>query len=200
VKAKNDASMVAMGLINFQKDVGADALTFGSAVAAVSQTLRLPDVLASEGSAPSVEGTDSDDAEVTLPLLAAPGQERGSQLRLERSSMRAQRRRWREVGTGALDDHLVTNRRGYRYRRPGEYGGWNGPYVSAQIKGDPWGNQYMINSHWLDGGSSTADSQGQPRRAVFVITAGANGVIETPFEQSIVDAHVYGDDIVIRIQ
>jgi hypothetical protein len=58
----------------------------------------------------------------------------------------------------------------------------------------------MINSHWIDGGSSTADAQGHPRRAVFVVSAGANGIIETPFEQSIVDAHVYGDDIVIRIQ
>jgi hypothetical protein len=94
----------------------------------------------------------------------------------------------------------MNHRRGYRVRRSGEYGGWNGPYVSAEVKGDPWGRRFLINSQWLDGGSSTADAQGRIRRAVFVVSPGADGVVDTPFEQSIVDARAYGDDIVIRIQ
>src|SRR5688572_28701673 len=196
VKAKNDASMIALGLINFQRDLGADALTFGGAGA--TQVLRLPGVLASDGTIPDTEG-DAEDAVVDAtigPLLVAPDDRSGD----GRAGLRAGRRRWRELAVGSLDDHLMTNRRGYRFRRPGEYGGWNGPYLSAEIKGDPWGNQFLINSQWIDGGSSTADAQGRPRRAVFVVSAGADGVIDTPFEQSIVDARAFGDDIVIRIQ
>ena len=38
-----------------------------------------------------------------------------------------------------------------------------------------------------------------PTRGVRRV-AGADGVIDTPFEQTIVDARAFGDDIVIRIQ
>jgi type II secretory pathway pseudopilin PulG len=183
VKARNDASMIAMGLINFQKDLGADAVNVGGADEA-ARVPRLPALLASQGAAPATEDADEDAPR----LLNAP------------ASLQAERRRWIEAPAGSLDDVLMTNRRGYRYRRPGEYGGWNGPYISGAIKGDPWGNQYLINSQWLDGGTSTADADGRPRRAVFVVSAGANGVIDTPFEQTVVDAQAYGDDIVVRIQ
>jgi type II secretory pathway pseudopilin PulG len=180
VKAKNDASMIAMGLINFQKDLGADAVNVGGADGA-TRTPRFPGLLASQGAAPATEDTDQEAASA-------------------HASPQAERRRWIETSAGSLDDVLMTNRRGYRYRRPGEYGGWNGPYISGEIKGDPWGNQYLVNSQWLDGGNSTADAAGRPRRAVFVMSAGANGVIDTPFEQTVVDARAYGDDIVVRIQ
>lgn len=201
VKAKNDASMIAMGLINLQKDLGGDALAYG-AVAALSQELRLPDVLATAGAAPVVEEEEREsgaEMPTVTPLLARPARGRGGNGDARETS-RAQRRKWFELSSGALDDHLMTNRKGYRFRRPGEYGGWNGPYLSAEVSGDPWGNQYLVNSLWLDGGASAADSEGRPRRAVFVVSAGADGVIQTPFEQPITDARPYGDDVAIRIQ
>ena len=202
VKARNDASMIAMGLINLQKDLGGDALSFGGAVAAVGQALSLPEVLATEGAAPEVDGAvEVAEATLALPLLARPGaQDTAATRQAQRAALRGQRRKWQESRTDALDDHLRTNRRGYRYRRPGEYGGWNGPYVSAAIQGDPWGKKYMINSQFLDGSASVADSSGNPRNAVFVVSAGADGIIDTPFAQPIVDARAYGDDIAIRIQ
>jgi type II secretory pathway pseudopilin PulG len=180
VKARNDASMIAMGLINFQKDLGADAVNIGGTDES-ARAPRLPALLASQGAAPATEDTDE-------------------QAVSARASLQVERRRWIEAAAGSLDDVLKTNRRGYRFRRPGEYGGWNGPYISGEIKGDPWGNQYLINSQWLDGGTSTADAAGRPRRAVFVMSAGANGVVDTPFEQTVVEARAYGDDIVVRIQ
>ena len=75
VKAKNDASMIALGLINLQKDVGADALNIGGA-ACRDAALRLPDLLASQGSAPETD--DAPDQRERrrrpiVPLLAAPG-------------------------------------------------------------------------------------------------------------------------------
>jgi type II secretory pathway pseudopilin PulG len=203
VKAKNDAAMIAMGLINLQKDLGADALTFGDATT-VSAQAGLPEVLASDGSEPnaeeSAEGDVEDSGVVPRGFRALfNGEGIGAEV-AERVVLREARRRWRQARSEPLEDHLYTNRRGYRYRRPGESGGWNGPYVSAHLKGDPWGNQYLINSQWFDGGSTVADSQGRPRRAVFVVSAGANGVVDTPYEQTIVDARAFGDDLVVRIQ
>ena len=195
VKTRNDAAMIAMGLINFQKDLGADAANYGAGVA--TQTLRLPALLASQGAAPETDDSRTRSSSLFAPLVGKPDT---IQADPAQAALLAQRRRWREIAASALDDVLINNRSGYRYRRPGEYGGWNGPYISGEVKGDPWGNQYLINSQWLDGGSSTADASGRPRRAVFVVSAGADGVIDTPFEQSIVEARAYGDDIVTRIQ
>src|SRR5688572_6916797 len=198
VKARNDASMIAMGLINLQKDVGGDALSYGGAIASLAQGFALPDVLASRGAVPEVD--EVAEAAISLTVLVAPGDHEATSRRAQRAALRAQRRKWRESRTAPLDDHLRTNRRGYRYRRPGEYGGWNGPYMSTELKGDPWGGQFLINSQFLDGGSTTADAEGRPRRAVFVLSAGSNRIIETPYEQSIVDTRAYGDDIVVRLQ
>lgn len=202
VKAKNDASMIAMGLINFQKDLGANALAVATELGEA-----LPDVLASDGSVPSVEGADDSEllevveGEAGAALLASPTQMTRRQTRRSaRETLRTERRRWREVRAGMLDDHLTTNRQGYRARRPGETDGWAGPYLSNVIKGDPWGNQFVVNTAWLDGGSTPADQNGRTRRAVYVVSAGANGTIDTPYEQPITDAEAFGDDIVIRIQ
>jgi type II secretory pathway pseudopilin PulG len=212
VKAKNDAAMIAMAIINLQKDLGGDALSFGGAVAPMgigltpAETSSLPDVLASAGAPPAAAESEEDmlEAAEAGPLLSQLRPPHGGSGRGAAEHpvelLRAERRRWREVRAGALEDHLLTNRRGYRYRRPGEYGGWNGPYISAPTRGDAWGNQFLVNSAWLDGGSTAADEYGRPRRAVFVVSAGANGVIETPFEQPITDARAFGDDIVVRIQ
>ena len=97
VKAKNDASMIALGLINLQKDVGGDALNVGGA-AVGSAALRMPDLLASQGSAPDIEDAQTSDSDVatTIPLLAAPGHSGVSLTASARAAMRAQRRRWRE--------------------------------------------------------------------------------------------------------
>jgi hypothetical protein len=200
VRAKNDASMIAMGLINLQKDMGGDALAYSAS--SVAQALSLPEVLSTEGQAPEIDDHEQPGDSSLLAALAPPAQRAGVRNggTGERGLRRSLRRKWRESATGSLDDHLMTNRRGYRYRRPGEYGGWNGPYVSAPIAGDPWGKRYMINTQFLDGGSTAADDNGQPRRAVFVISSGSNGIVETPFEQPITDAQSFGDDIVIRIQ
>jgi type II secretory pathway pseudopilin PulG len=200
VKAKNDASMIAMAMINFEKDLGAGAISAAGA-ASLSQALGMADVLASDGATPEVDDPQSTaDPSAVVALLSAPGQRRNASGQPQLQSSRAQRRRWRDSPVESLDDHLTTNHHGYRYRRPGEAAGWNGPYISARVKGDPWGNQYLLNSRFLDGGATAADAQGRPRRAVYVVSAGADGVIETPFEQSITDAQAYGDDVVIRIQ
>jgi len=44
------------------------------------------------------------------------------------------------------------------------------------------------------------DSNGTRLGAVFVLSAGPNGVIETPFYQARDNARLYGDDIGYRLQ
>jgi type II secretory pathway pseudopilin PulG len=200
VKAKSDASMIAMGLINFQKDMGvaALALTGSTGGAANPQAIGFPAVLVTAGEIPGIEDSEEEETGPAFTLLARLGGHENTAG--DAPSTRAMRRKWQEGPTDTLDDHLMHNRRGYRFRQPGEYGGWNGPYLSSPVAGDPWGNRYLINTKFLDGRTTIADETGRVRRAVFVVSPGGNGVIETPFDQSVVDARAYGDDIVIRIQ
>src|SRR5687767_15589266 len=58
VRAKGDAQMIAMALINLQKDLGGDALAFTGLASATAEPLTLPDVLATPGDMPEIDGTD----------------------------------------------------------------------------------------------------------------------------------------------
>lgn len=117
-----------------------------------------------------------------------------------------------------LDNQLVTNRPGYSgtgvftgtsYPRMGQiswsrFKGWNGPYVAAMPKSDPWDDRYLVNVQLLtpqgiQQQTTLTLGTGQ-RAAVFVISAGPNRQLETRFDQ-VADAFVAGgDDIVFRIQ
>lgn len=200
VKAANDSRLIATGMIQFERDLGSSVIgdgavsvSGGSAVAGAPG--RRAAVLVSDGDEPEVSGESAADTPdfrkkflLNKPGLAAP------------QSGRAARRAWLEAATGLIDDHLITNRAGHRLKRPSDTAGWNGPYISAVIKSDPWGKRYLVNTGWLSGGASAADENGDMRRAVFVVSAGDNGVIDTPFDQPINDASLQGDDIGIRIQ
>lgn len=92
---------------------------------------------------------------------------------------------------GRLDQHLVENQPAYRARSRGQAGsmvkGWAGPYVSPGVPADPWGNRYAVNIGQLRDGTGDA----------FVISAGPNGRIETPFSGAATTPQ--GDDIVAII-
>ena len=67
---------------------------------------------------------------------------------------------------------------------------WRGPYLD--VRADPWGRKYLVNI--INGKSGSSD-------AVFVLSAGSNGILETAFnitKTSSVTAG--GDDIVYRIK
>ena len=66
---------------------------------------------------------------------------------------------------------------------------WRGPYLDA-ARPDPWGNRYMANVAWLtvpQGGDSVGFI-----RPVFVISAGPDEELDTPFGS--VGGFVLGDD------
>ena len=108
---------------------------------------------------------------------------------------------WTTGVAGGLSDQLVTNAPGYALRSPTTQFGWNGPYFSSQLMADPWGNRYAVNVALVDLSPGAATMSGQAKMAVWVLSAGPNGIIETPFASSILTAvRPGGDDIGTRVQ
>jgi prepilin-type N-terminal cleavage/methylation domain-containing protein len=107
---------------------------------------------------------------------------------------------WTTGTTDLLDDQLMTNAPGYTMRTATSAFGWNGPYLSSGIGSDAWNNRYMVNIGLIDTSQGTQAAGGGTKSAVWVISAGPNGQIETAYTQAITTAVAGGDDIPIRIQ
>jgi hypothetical protein len=58
----------------------------------------------------------------------------------------------------------------------------------------------MINVGLIDTSQGTQTAGGAIKSAVWVISAGPNGQVETAFNQPITTAVVGGDDIAVRVQ
>lgn len=189
VAARSDLAQLAAALTNFQRDVG--PIVFDGSRLQQPQTtssLRIVDVLMSQGEMPEVaDGVPVETLAPDLRIDASVGTAAAALLPWLSSA-----------SVDRMDDHLRTNGRGYIESKSGADRGWNGPYITKEVTGDPWGHRYLINTGFL---------RGQPQRAgrcsrcaVFVISAGPNGRIETPFQQPISNANVFGDDLAVRIQ
>lgn len=124
---------------------------------------------------------------------------------------------WASQNIDFMENHLIYNRPNYRLKVTGVRPGWDGPYAMNYNNSDPWGNRYMVNvicfvhsgteplrSEGAARGRGYQDSAGatgrSPAHAVFVLSAGPDGVIQTPFEQPVTEARLYGDDIGMRLR
>jgi prepilin-type N-terminal cleavage/methylation domain-containing protein len=107
---------------------------------------------------------------------------------------------WTTGVAGLLSEQLANNIPGYSLRTVRSQNGWNGPYLLSEIGADPWGNRYVVNIELLDTSASATTRNGGVKAAVWVLSAGPNGIIETPFAQSILTATLGGDDIGGRLQ
>ena len=91
---------------------------------------------------------------------------------------------------------LVKNGRGAnpRFKKavsmdgPGAPSGWNGPYL-RQERADPWGRAYLVSACGFPGGT-------KPDNNVWCLSAGPNGIIETPTSAK----EVEGDDIGVWVR
>lgn len=186
-RARNDAAQIATALANFQRDFGAQRFVGttrqGSALSAAER--RPVDVLVSGGKLPAL----APDVQASSPADGF-GPDRADKAGLQPWTALA--------GADALDAHLRVNDHRYSAVPDGPRAGWNGPYLAAAVDGDPWGNAYLVNVKFLTATPSRHDAR--PADAVFVLSAGPNGVVETPFAQTVKTARAFGDDIVIRIQ
>jgi len=70
-------------------------------------------------------------------------------------------------------------------------------YVSQPLRSDPWGNRYLVNIGAL--GSVEADRDPRGSRALWVLSAGPNRFVETPYVGQASEA-VVGDDVGARIK
>lgn len=188
VRAKNDLSQIAIGLVNLNRDVGALIPASGAIRAgggAVGEHVPAVEVLVTSGNMPFVS-SPSEVAPRPLTILKPPILPGETLLR-----------QWVELPVEALDDHLTRNFRQYPMGVGGAGTGWSGPYLSRPIESDPWGNRYLVNVCFL----TLSPPHGHARsRAVFVLSAGPNSMIETPFNQPIENASAFGDDLIVRIQ
>ena len=120
--------------------------------------------------------------------------------------------------TDFLENHLVTNTVAYRtptdldnagaspmFARDSSGGfnsefAWRGPYMTAPIDPDPWGNRYAVNVEYLDAlagsANATAASNGDNgyEEDVLVLSAGPDEEVDTEYD---VDGNTPGDDDVI---
>jgi len=92
----------------------------------------------------------------------------------------------------SIDDQLITNDPGYNTTGVRK---WRGPYLEG-ISEDPWGNKYYVTVKYLQPSYLSPGSE----KAVFVLSAGPNELIQTNFEQGVNAVTVGGDDIVYRVR
>jgi prepilin-type N-terminal cleavage/methylation domain-containing protein len=95
-----------------------------------------------------------------------------------------------------LENHLILNTPGGTVGKAYVVTGklaWQGPYLPS-VQPDPWGNAYLVNI-------GNGDPAAVTKKAVFVISAGPNGTLETNADAALTAIVTpVGDDIVARIQ
>jgi len=78
--------------------------------------------------------------------------------------------------------------------------GFRGAYITGPVTSDPWGNRYMANVAFLGPvgtrGLGASTPPGFNQYDVFVLSAGADGIIMTPF---LVDGVVAGGDDMVAL-
>ena len=112
----------------------------------------------------------------------------------------AQANLWTTGTTDTLARQLMGNGPGYTVKTGGSPFGWNGPYLSSEMGADAWNNRYTVNVGSLDTTAGVTGQGGAAKHAVWVISAGPNGAIETAPNQSVITARLVGDDIGTRVQ
>jgi prepilin-type N-terminal cleavage/methylation domain-containing protein len=107
---------------------------------------------------------------------------------------------WTTGTTSQLAELLMTNAPGYVTRTTTSQFGWNGPYLTSAVSADAWNNRYAINVGLLDASLGTQTAAGVTKSAVWVISAGPNGLLETTHSQPLTTAQPSGDDIAVKLQ
>jgi prepilin-type N-terminal cleavage/methylation domain-containing protein len=107
---------------------------------------------------------------------------------------------WTTGSTDALTNQLLANAPNYALKTATATFGWNGPYLSSGVGADAWNNRYSVNVGLIDTTQGAQTGAGAAKNAVWVISAGANGSIETVYAQTITAAVAGGDDIALRVQ
>jgi prepilin-type N-terminal cleavage/methylation domain-containing protein len=171
-RAQNDSRTIATAILEFYKDNG-----FAPAWA----------VAQNGGPGPAASRLD---------ILVSPGNAPGIDLRA--GTLAGTLAGWLNGRVGLLADQLMSDTPAYATRTPGSQSGWNGPYLSSTLGSDPWGNRYIVNIGQIE--MAAGNGPGATKFAVWVLSAGPNGIIETLPNQPFTSAVLGGDDIGRRLQ
>ena len=107
---------------------------------------------------------------------------------------------WTTGTTDTLANQLLTDAPGYTMRTATSSFGWNGPYLSSVLAGDAWNNRYAVNVGAIDTTPGVQTAAGVTKSAVWVLSAGPNGQVDTVPGQTMTTAVLAGDDIGVRVQ
>ncbi len=180
VKAKEDCEAIGVSVVRLVRDVGPCLKFDGRGTCTKANRVDLlysdgPDVAAGDVNGAAVIGFDGG-ANTAAPLNWHADDVRGD----------------------SMAHQFVDNGGGPNYPSPGDldsYGavgpavglGWRGAYLSPPIGPDPWGHRYLVNTVFLAVARDAAAGEGEGQRSggwshdTFCISAGPNGLYETPF-------------------
>jgi type II secretory pathway pseudopilin PulG len=196
-KGKEDVKAIGISISRLQRDIGSCLRIDGTAGCTMANRVEIlrsngPDVGAADlGTSAAAEFDSSGDVTAAL--------------------------NWDDdqaVGIGdTMDSQFVVNTPNYAspaesaptgYTKSGPQAGlgWRGAYLSGPIGTDPWGKVYLVNTLFLvvasdaTDGSGEGDRRGGWSRDTIAISAGPNGLFDTPFGGSVnFGTAVSGDDL-----
>jgi prepilin-type N-terminal cleavage/methylation domain-containing protein len=171
-RAQSDARVIGNALLNFYKDVGQWPV----------QTDRDPE--------PEVDR-----------LVGNAGLGGGNKGIAGGDSQVKGARTWDSFGEpSSISHHLIRNHHGnikplYTVsERPFEEPGWNGPYLDT-VPLDPWGHPFVVNICFTHPARSGHWSAYNEYHNIMVVSAGPNGLFETPFDPNEYPEELGGDDV-----
>jgi hypothetical protein len=181
-KAKDDVETIGTAIVRLQRDVGscikivaANPCTEANRVDILRSTG--PDVGASDLSSTAVDYADVDISPSPINWDDDQGVDVGDTL--ENQFV---------FNAPNYDTPNETTPTGYARSGPQPGLGWRGAYMTSPIGMDPWGKVYLSNVVFLvvasdsTTGTAEGDTQGGWSRDTIVISAGPNGLFDTPFE------------------
>lgn len=103
---------------------------------------------------------------------------------------------WACAVKDTIDNHMIINAPAgdatKKYKTTGKTA-WKGPYL-PNVPADPWGKRYLVNI-------GQANPSASPAKAVWVLSAGPDGKIDTAFDKDAATTFTAsGDDIIARVK
>jgi type II secretory pathway pseudopilin PulG len=193
VKVKEDCEAIGITIARMTRDIGPCLKLNGAAPCMKANRV---DLLHSEG--PDVLVAD---LEATAVPFSSAGLAAGS-LNWDADN---------SANSDSMERQFVTNGAGYstnavavRSSGPHFGLGWRGAYMSADIGPDPWGKRYLANTAFLgtaaDAGTDGDGSVNQGwSRDVICLSAGANGLFQTPIGGTANFATLRGGDDYVTV-
>ena len=200
-KAKEDVEALGTGLARMLRDVGSSCvLKVGTTACTLANRIEIlrstgPDVVAAD------LGTDATNY---VPANAGTISD-ASNWSHDDSTTADTFDNQLVINSPDYDTPNETTPTGYTVGGPSVAGiGWRGAYISG-IASDPWGHRYLANTLFLrtatDAPAGTGEGQisGGWSRDAIVISAGPNGLFESPFGGSTNGGTVRGNDDVVYV-